>query len=75
MRTRTTAREVKFSTLSGASSRANSRESDYIRYRLLDRPGWKALAALADVPVLAAAARAVFRKLAFLVIVSRNVTL
>lgn len=48
------------------------RESDYIRYRLLDRPGRKALAALADVPVVAAAARAVFRKLAFLVIVSRK---
>ena len=51
------------------------RESDYIRYRLLDRPERKALAALVDVPVLAVAARAVFRKLAFLVIVSRNVTL
>lgn len=49
------------------------RESDYIRYRLLDRPGRRALAALADVPVVAAAARAVFRKLAFLVIVSRKV--
>jgi SAM-dependent methyltransferase len=48
------------------------RESDYIRYRLLDRPGRRALAALADVPVVAAAARAVFRKLAFLVIVSRK---
>ena len=49
------------------------RESDYIRYRLLDRPGRKTLAALADFPVVAAAARAVFRKLAFLVIVSRKV--
>ena len=48
-------------------------ESDYIRYRLLDRPGRKALAALADVPIVAADARAVFRKLAFLVIVSRKV--
>jgi SAM-dependent methyltransferase len=49
------------------------REGDYIRYRLMDRPGRRALAALADVPVVAAAARAVFRKLAFLVIVSRKV--
>lgn len=49
------------------------RESDYIRYRLLDRPGRRALAALADLPVVSAAARAVFRKLAFLVIVSRKV--
>ena len=48
-------------------------ESDYIRYRLLDGPGRKALAALADVPVVAALARIVFRKLAFLVIVSRKV--
>jgi SAM-dependent methyltransferase len=48
------------------------RESDYIRFRLLDRPGRKALAALADLPIVAAAARAVFRKLAFLVIVSRK---
>jgi glycosyltransferase involved in cell wall biosynthesis/SAM-dependent methyltransferase len=48
------------------------RESDYIRFRLLDRPGRKALAALADAPIVAAAARAVFRKLAFLVIVSRK---
>ena len=47
-------------------------ESDYIRYRLLDRPGRRALAALADLPLVAAAARAVFRKLAFLVIVSRK---
>jgi glycosyltransferase involved in cell wall biosynthesis/SAM-dependent methyltransferase len=49
------------------------RESDYIRYRLLDRPGRKPLAALADAPIVSAAARAVFRKLAFLVMVSRKV--
>ncbi len=48
------------------------RESDYIRYRLLDRPGRGALAALAGLPVVSAAARAVFRKLAFMVIVSRR---
>jgi SAM-dependent methyltransferase len=48
------------------------RESDYIRYRLLDRPGRRALAALAGLPVVSAAARAVFRKLAFMVIVSRR---
>ena len=49
------------------------RESDYIRYRLLDRPGRQALARLADLPVASAAARALFRKLAFLVILSRKV--
>jgi SAM-dependent methyltransferase len=48
------------------------RESDYIRYRLLDRPGRGALAALAGLPVVSMAARAVFRKLAFMVIVSRR---
>ena len=47
-------------------------ESDYIRFRLLDRPGRGALAWLAGLPGLAAAARALFRKLAFLVIVSRK---
>jgi SAM-dependent methyltransferase len=51
------------------------RESDYIRYRLLDRPGRRALAWLAGLPVVSAAARAVFRKLAFLVIVSRRAAL
>ena len=49
------------------------REGEYIRFRLLDRPGRQALATLADLPVVAAAARAIFRKLAFLVIVSRKV--
>ncbi|HEY3443684.1 MAG TPA: class I SAM-dependent methyltransferase [Paludibaculum sp.] len=48
------------------------RESDYIRYRILDRPGRKALARLAGLPGIAPVARAVFRKLAFLVIVSKK---
>lgn len=45
-------------------------ESDYIRFRLLDRPGRQALAWIAGLPLIAAAARAVFRRLAFMVIVS-----
>ncbi len=48
------------------------RESDYIRYRLLDRPGRRALAWFAGLPGVAPVARAVFRKLAFLVIVSKK---
>jgi SAM-dependent methyltransferase len=48
------------------------RENDYIRYRLLDRPGRRALAWLAELPLLAPLGRAVFRKLAFLVLVSRK---
>lgn len=48
------------------------RESDYIRYRLLDRPGRGAIATMVEMPLLASAARAVFRKLAFLVILSRK---
>ena len=48
------------------------RENDYIRYRLLDRPGRRFLASLLDVPPISAMAPAVFRKLAFLVIVSRK---
>ena len=48
------------------------RESDYIHFRLLDRPGRGALAHIAALPVVAPIARAVFRKLAFLVIVSRK---
>lgn len=48
------------------------RESDYIRFRLLDRRGRRALAWFAGLPVIAPVARAVFRKLAFLVIVSRK---
>ncbi|MFB3827813.1 MAG: class I SAM-dependent methyltransferase [Bryobacteraceae bacterium] len=49
-------------------------ERDYIRYRLLDRPGGvrRALARVALAPGIGAAAVALFRKLAFLVIVSRK---
>lgn len=50
------------------------RESDYIRFRLLNRPGRGALAWFAGLPGVAPAARAVFRKLAFLVIVSVKAT-
>jgi SAM-dependent methyltransferase len=47
-------------------------EPDYIRYRLRD-VAWRApLARLLDLPLASAAASAVFRKLAFLVIVSRK---
>jgi len=49
-----------------------TRELDYIRYRLLDRPGRRWLAASLRFPPWAAAARAIFRKLAFFVIVSRK---
>jgi len=48
------------------------RESDYIRYRLLDRPGRELPARIAGSSVVAPVARAVFRKLAFLVILSRK---
>lgn len=48
------------------------RESEYIRYRLLDRPGREWAARVTEWPVVAWVARAVFRKLAFLVIVSRK---
>lgn len=48
------------------------REGDYIRFRLLDRPGRDVLARIAGLPLVAPVARAVFRKLAFLVIVSRK---
>ncbi|MBI4876623.1 MAG: glycosyltransferase [Acidobacteria bacterium] len=47
-------------------------ESEYIRLRLLDRPGRRLLADLAKLPLVRRLARAVFRKLAFLVIVSRK---
>ncbi|MGA3095363.1 MAG: glycosyltransferase [Bryobacteraceae bacterium] len=48
------------------------RETEYIRFRLRDR-SWRApLARLLDLPFAPAAASAVFRKLAFLVIVSRK---
>jgi SAM-dependent methyltransferase len=48
------------------------RELDYIRYRLLDRPGRRWLAALLDFPAVPILARALFRKLAFLLILSRK---
>ena len=48
------------------------REPDYIRYRLCDRPARAPLARLLDLPLVAGAASALFRKLAFLVIVSRK---
>jgi SAM-dependent methyltransferase len=48
------------------------RESDYIQFRLLDRPGREAFARIAALPLVAPLARAIFRKLAFLVIVSRK---
>jgi SAM-dependent methyltransferase len=48
------------------------REPDYIRYRLCDHPGRAPLARLLDLPLASAAASALFRKLAFLVIVSRK---
>ena len=50
-------------------------ESAYIRYRLLDHPGTlpKLLAATTTVPVLSDLEQALFRKLAFFVIVSKKV--
>jgi SAM-dependent methyltransferase len=48
------------------------REPDYIRYRLRDRPGRAAAARLLDLPLAPTLASALFRKLAFLVIVSRK---
>lgn len=48
------------------------REVEYIRYRLCDTPALAPLARLLDLPGGPAAAVAVFRKLAFLVIVSRK---
>jgi SAM-dependent methyltransferase len=58
----------------GRYFKSELREPDYIRYRLLDRPGRRALAALLDLPFASAIASAIFRKLAFLVIVSRKRT-
>lgn len=49
-----------------------TRELDYIRYRLLDRPGRAWIAAALAFPPFAFAARALFRKLAFFVILSRK---
>lgn len=48
------------------------RESEYIRFRLLDRPGRELVAGLLGYRLFSTAACAVFRKLAFLVIVSRK---
>ena len=48
------------------------REPDYIRYRMRDRPSRAWMACLLDLPVAPALASALFRKLAFLVIVSRK---
>jgi SAM-dependent methyltransferase len=56
----------------GRLFRSELRELDYIRYRLLDRPRRAPLARLLDVPGAPALASALFRKLAFLVIVSRK---
>ncbi len=52
---------------------SETRELDYIRYRLLDRPGRAWIAASLRFPPAAWAARAIFRKLAFFVILSRKV--
>ena len=54
----------------GRYFRNEARESDYIRFRLLDRPGRRLLARAVELPLADAAARALFRKLAFLVILS-----
>ncbi len=51
------------------------REPDYIRYRLKDSPRLAPFARLLGVPGAPSAASAVFRKLAFLVIVSRKLGL
>ena len=56
-----------------AHFRSELREADYIRYRLRD-VAWRApLARLLDLAPVRAAASAVFRKLAFLVVVSQKV--
>jgi SAM-dependent methyltransferase len=47
-------------------------EPDYIRFRLRDRPGRAELARLLDLPLVPEAASALFRKLAFLVILSQR---
>lgn len=46
------------------------REPDYIRYRLCDRPSRASLARLLDLPLVPRLASELFRKLAFLVILS-----
>lgn len=52
--------------------RNEMRESDYIRFRLLHRPGREWIASVVSLPGAAAASRELFRKLAFLVIYSRK---
>lgn len=56
----------------GRYFRNETREVDYIRYRLLDRPGRAWIASALRFRLAAAAARAIFRKLAFFVILSRK---
>jgi SAM-dependent methyltransferase len=48
------------------------REPDYIRYRLRDTPALAPLSSLLDLPLVPAIVSAIFRKLAFLVLVSRR---
>jgi SAM-dependent methyltransferase len=55
-----------------AHFRIELREPDYIRYRLRDVAWGAPIARLLELPVIPAAASAVFRKLAFLVVVSRK---
>jgi hypothetical protein len=50
------------------------REIDYIRYRLLQRPGRAWVLPLLRLPLATPMAEALFRKLAFLVILSRKPT-
>jgi len=52
--------------------RNETRELDYIRFRLLDRPGRAWIASAMRFPPVALAAVAIFRKLAFFVILSRK---
>lgn len=56
----------------GRRFRSELREIDYIRYRLLDRPGRGWVLPLLRLPLATPLAEALFRKLAFLVIVSRK---
>ena len=56
----------------GRYFRSEMRESDYIRFRLLDRPGRQWIAAAVRLPGAACFSRVVFRKLAFLVILSEK---
>jgi SAM-dependent methyltransferase len=59
----------------GRYFRSETRELDYIRYRLLDRPGRGWIASALGFAVVGWAARAMFRKLAFFVILSRKAAL